>query len=156
MGAARYVGVADLDEDAVALIVILAVAVCFFQQHLCVADLTSNPTAWHSLEVCARSKRLYAKFLHGDGFFNMLKITLEDNTQGGLPGGLADLSSQKTTCLQYLVIAAPRGCSLLFSAVPTMARSRERGILLPSTTILTWTTSGEPYVIVPVLSNTTD
>lgn len=77
MGAARYVGVADLDEDAVALIVILAVAVvvCVFQQRLCVADLTSNPTAWHSLEVCARSKGLYAKFLHGDGFFNMLKIT---------------------------------------------------------------------------------
>lgn len=63
---------------------------------------------------------------------------------------------QTATCLQYLVIAAPRGCSLLFSAVPTIARSRERGILLPSTTILTWTTSGEPYVMVPVLSNTTD
>lgn len=81
MGAARYVGVTDLDEDAVALIVILAVAVCFFQQHLCVADLTSNPAAWHSLEVCARSKRLYAKFLHGDGFFNMLKITSRQHTR---------------------------------------------------------------------------
>lgn len=156
MGAARFVGVADLHEDAVALIVILAVAVCFFQQHLCVADLTSNPTARHSLEVCARSERLYAKLLHGDGLFDIVEMPLEVNTQRGLPGGPADLASQKTTCLQYLVIAAPRGCSLLFSAVPTTARSRERGILLPSTTILTWTTSGEPYVIVPVLSNTTD
>lgn len=53
-------------------------------------------------------------------------------------------------------MAAPSGCSLLFSAVPTMASSRERGILFPSTTILTWITLGAPYVIVPVLSNTTD
>lgn len=37
-----------------------------------------------------------------------------------------------------------------------MASSRERGILFPSTTILTWITLGAPYVMVPVLSNTTD
>lgn len=63
MRAAGYVGVADLDEDAVVTIVILAVAVCFFWQRLCVGDLTTNPTARHCLEICARSKRLCAKLL---------------------------------------------------------------------------------------------
>lgn len=63
MGDAGYVGVADLDEDAVVLVVILAVAVCFFQQHLRVGDLTTNPTAWHCLEIYARSKRLCAELL---------------------------------------------------------------------------------------------
>lgn len=65
MGACGHPGVTDLDEDAVALIVILTVAVHLFQQCLCVADLTSDATARHGLEVCACSKRLCAKLLHG-------------------------------------------------------------------------------------------
>lgn len=59
------------------------------------------------------------------------------------------------TFLQYFVIAAPRGCSLLPSAVPTMASILLRGSWLPSTRNFTCVTSGVPWVIVPVLSNTT-
>ena len=46
------------------LVVVLTVAVCLFQQGLCVADMTSDATAWHRLEVCARAKRLCAELLH--------------------------------------------------------------------------------------------
>lgn len=64
MGAGGYPGVTDLDKDAVALVVVLAVTVHLFQQGLCVADLTPNATAWHCLKVCARAERLRVKLLH--------------------------------------------------------------------------------------------
>lgn len=64
MGAGGYPGVTDLYKDAVALVVVLAVTVRLFYKSLCVADLTSDPTTWHCLEVCACAKRLRAKFLH--------------------------------------------------------------------------------------------
>lgn len=53
MGAGGHPGVTDLDEDAVALVVILTVTVRLFQQRLCVADLTSDAAARHRLKVCA-------------------------------------------------------------------------------------------------------
>lgn len=62
---------------------------------------------------------------------------------------------KKCTCLQYLVMAAPRGCSLLLSAVPTMAKILWCDILLLSIRSFTWFTTGVPWVMVPVLSNTT-
>ncbi len=66
MGAGGCPGVTDLDEDAVALVVILAVTVGLFQEHLRVADLTSDATARHGLKVCACAKRLCAKLLQTD------------------------------------------------------------------------------------------
>ena len=63
MGAGGHPGVTDLDEDTVALIVILTVAVRLFQQRLCVADLTSDAAAWNCLKVCACAKRLCAELL---------------------------------------------------------------------------------------------
>lgn len=149
MGAGGYPGVTDLDEDAVALIVILAVAVGLLQQRLRVADLTSDAAARHRLEVRTGSERLGAELLNTDGVQRLMK-------RGWGGGAGVGVGGRGPTCLQYLVIAAPSGCSLLFSAVPTMASSRDRGILFPSTTILTWITLGAPYVMVPVLSNTTD
>lgn len=76
MGAGGDPGVTDLDEDTVALIVILAVAVRLFQQCLRVADLTSDATARHRLEVCACSKRLCAKLLQAESIqrFNITKL----------------------------------------------------------------------------------
>lgn len=64
MGAGGHPCVTDLDEDTVALVVVLAVAVCLFQQGLCVADLTSDATAWHCLKVGACAKRFCAELLH--------------------------------------------------------------------------------------------
>ena len=64
MGAGGHPGVTDLDEDAVALVVVLAVAVRLPLQGLRVADLTSDPTARHRLEVRAGAKRLRAELLH--------------------------------------------------------------------------------------------
>jgi len=63
MGAGGHPGVADLDKDAVALVVVLTVAVHLLKQSLCVADLTSDAAARHCLEVCARANRLCAKLL---------------------------------------------------------------------------------------------
>lgn len=64
MGGGGHSGVTDLDEDAVALVVILAVAVCLFHQRLRVADLTSDAAAGNCQKVCASAKRLCAKLLH--------------------------------------------------------------------------------------------
>lgn len=69
MGACGYPSVTDLDEDAVALVVVLAVAVRLFQQALRVADQTTDATARHRLEVCARAKRLCPELLHTDRTF---------------------------------------------------------------------------------------
>lgn len=66
MGAGGHPGATDLDEDAVALIVILAVTVGLLQQRLRVADLTSDAAARHRLEVGTRSKRLCAELLNTD------------------------------------------------------------------------------------------
>ncbi len=66
MGAGGHPGVADMDEDAVALVVILAVTVGLFQQRLCVADLASDATARHCLKVCACAQRLCTQLLHTD------------------------------------------------------------------------------------------
>ena len=63
MGARGGSGVSDVDEDAVPLVVVLAVAVLLSQQGLCVADQTFDPTARHRLEVCARPQRLCAQLL---------------------------------------------------------------------------------------------
>lgn len=53
MGAGGHPGVTDLDEDTVALVVVLTVTVRLFQQGLCVADLTPDAAARHCLKVCA-------------------------------------------------------------------------------------------------------
>lgn len=58
--------VTDLDEDAVPLIVILAVTVRLLQQRLRVTDLTADAAARHRLEVGARSQRFRAELLHID------------------------------------------------------------------------------------------
>lgn len=64
MGAGGCQSVTDLDEDAVALVVVLAVAVQLLQQSLRVADLTPDAAARHCLEVCARAEGFCAEFLH--------------------------------------------------------------------------------------------
>lgn len=63
MGTGGHTGVTDLNKDTVALVVVLTVTVCLLKQSFCVADLTSDATAWHCLKVCAGAKRLCAKFL---------------------------------------------------------------------------------------------
>lgn len=64
MGAGGCQSVTDLDEDAVALVIVFAVIVQLLQQSLRVADLTSNATARHCLEVGARAERFSAELLH--------------------------------------------------------------------------------------------
>lgn len=79
-------GVADLDEDAVALIVILAVTVRLLQQRLRVADLTADAAAGHRLEVGARSQRLRAELLTdtrgGGGSLNARSPCRNQTTDG--------------------------------------------------------------------------
>lgn len=55
-------GIADLYQDGIAL-VLLTIAVLFFQKVLRVAHLTPDATAWNCLEICAGTKRLCAKLL---------------------------------------------------------------------------------------------
>lgn len=59
-----------MDQNAVPLVGVLAVTVGLFQQHLRVADLTADATAWHSLEVGACAERLCAQLLHKSRFKN--------------------------------------------------------------------------------------
>ncbi len=59
------------------------------------------------------------------------------------------------TFLQCLATAVPSGCSLLASAVPTIARTFRRGSLARSHRTSTLVTCGTPLVMVPVLSNIT-
>lgn len=81
MGAGGYPVVTDLDEDAVALIVILAVTVRLLQQRLRVADLTSDAAARHRLEVGTCSQRLCAKLLNTDSI--QYKVKSDEDLVGG-------------------------------------------------------------------------
>ena len=63
MGDGGGPGVGDLDQDAVALVVVLGIAVLLPLQALYAADLASDPAARHRLEVRARPQRLGAQLL---------------------------------------------------------------------------------------------
>ncbi len=58
-------GIADLDQDGIAL-VLLAVAVVSLQQVFCVTDQTPDPTTWHGLEICTGAKRLRTQLLNAE------------------------------------------------------------------------------------------
>lgn len=55
-------GIADLDQDGIAL-VLLAVAVFSLKQVFSVTDQTPDPTTWHGLEICTGTKRLRTQLL---------------------------------------------------------------------------------------------
>lgn len=71
MGAAGRPCITDLNEHAVAMVVVLTVTVALLQHCLRVADLTSNATTRDRLKVCARAKRLCAKLLHKHRYKNV-------------------------------------------------------------------------------------